>query len=181
MKSKFKLFVAISCCGIALLLYDSVRHERPAESLSVIAQQFHVQWQTDDFKLNQTHHYYSILFPSKKTYVMFGIYPNNDKVYMQVCKSTKGYDILKFNNKYWNSVDKVINTIYHELPLTIKLKKDFSVNVPVMIATASLVNQGVYVKVLYIDTNDVDGELTDKNPTISKIIQFLDRTLILNE
>lgn len=125
--------------------------------------------------------YYSILFPSKKTYTMFGIYPNGDEVYLQVCRNAKGYDVLKFNNKYWNSVDKVINTVYNELPLTIKLKNDFSVNVPVMIATASLVNQGVYVKVLYIDTNDVDGELTDNNPTISKIIQFLDRTLILNE
>ena len=73
MKNKFKLFIIISCYGIALLLYDSVRHERPAESPSVIAQQFHVEWQSDDFKLNQTHHYYSILFPSKKTYVMFGL------------------------------------------------------------------------------------------------------------
>ena len=181
MKSKFKLFVAISCCVIALLLYDSVRHERPAESPSVIAQQFHVEWQTDDFKLNQTHHYYSILFPSKKTYVMFGIYPNNDKVYMQVCKSTKGYDILKFNDNYWSQVDKTININYHELPMTINLKKDTSINEPRMLVRASLVNQSVYVNVLYIDTNDVDGYLTDNNPTISKIIQFLDRTLILNE
>ena len=112
---------------------------------------------------------------------MFGIYPNNDKVYMQVCKNTKGYDILKFNDKYWNHVDKTININYHELPMTINLKKDTSINDPSMLVRASLVNQSVYVNVLYIDTNDVDGELTDKNPTISKIIQFLDRTLILNE
>ena len=41
--------------------------------------------------------------------------------------------------------------------MTINLKKDTSINDPRMLVSASLVNQSVYVNVLYIDTNDVDG------------------------